>query len=79
MRLDKYLKVSRLVKRRTLAKDICDAGKVLINDKTAKASSEVKLGDKLSLNFGHKTVSVEIIEIKENVPAARAQELYNII
>ncbi len=79
MRLDKYLKVSRLVKRRTLAKDICDAGKVLINDKTAKAGSEVKLGDKIALNFGHKTITVEIVEIKENVPVAKAQDLYKVI
>ena len=62
MRLDKYLKVSRLIKRRTIANEACDAGRVLINDKVAKASTDVKVGDIITVNFGNKDVKVEVLK-----------------
>ena len=61
MRLDKYLKVSRLIKRRSVANEACDAGRVLINDKPAKASAQVKAGDVLEILFGTKSVRVEVL------------------
>lgn len=79
MRLDKYLKVSRLIKRRTIAKEVCDSGRITINDRVAKAGSEVKVGDKLVLGFGKKKIEVEILEIKETVRANEAHELYQVI
>lgn len=79
MRLDKFLKVSRLIKRRTLAKDVSDAGRVSINGRTAKPSSEVKPGDILEIGFGAKQIKAEVLEIRESVPAADAKNLYRII
>ncbi|HZG16810.1 MAG TPA: RNA-binding S4 domain-containing protein [Candidatus Bathyarchaeia archaeon] len=79
MRLDKFLKVSRLIKRRTLAKDVCDQGRVEINDRAAKASSNVKIGDKLSIRFGQKIVSVKVEDIKENPRKEEAATLYQVI
>ena len=79
MRLDKYLKVSRLIKRRTVAKDVCTGGKVEINGKVAKAGSEVKVGDKLSIHFGDKVLEVTIKDVKENVRASEASSLYEVL
>ena len=79
MRLDKFLKVSRVIKRRTVAKDVSDAGRVLINGKTAKAASEVKVGDTLEIGFGARKMIIEILEIKETVPANEAKSLYRIV
>lgn len=79
MRLDKFLKVSRLIKRRTLAKDVSDAGRVNINGRTAKPSSEVKPGDILEIGFGSKQIKAEVLEIRETVPASEAKNLYRII
>lgn len=76
MRLDKYLKVSRLIKRRTVANEACDAGRVLINGRVAKASAEVKPGDQLAINFGTKTVTVEIVSVEETVRKDEAKELF---
>ena len=67
MRLDKYLKVSRLIKRRTVANEACDAGRVMINDRPAKASADVKAGDKITISFGNKDVSVEVLSVQETV------------
>ena len=67
MRLDKYLKVSRLIKRRTVANEACDSGRVLINDKPAKASANVKEGDILTISFGNKEVKVEVLDVQETV------------
>ena len=64
MRLDKYLKVSRLIKRRTVANDACDAGRVMVNDKVVKASYDVKLGDVIEISFGNKSVKVKVTMIK---------------
>ena len=76
MRLDKYLKVSRLIKRRTVANEACDAGRVLINDRPAKASAQVKEGDVLEIQFGSKAVRVEVLNVQETVKIEEAQELY---
>ena len=65
MRLDKYLKVSRLIKRRTVANDACDAGRVMVNDKVVKASYDVKLGDVIEISFGNKSVKVKVTMIAE--------------
>ena len=67
MRLDKYLKVSRLIKRRTVANEACDAGRVLVNDKPAKASVQIKTGDVIEIQFGSKNVRVEVLEVRETV------------
>lgn len=79
MRLDKFLKVSRLIKRRTLAKDASDAGRILINGRAAKPSAEVKVGDVLEIGFGSKQVRVEILEVKETVRVDEAKNLYRVI
>ena len=76
MRLDKYLKVSRLIKRRTVANKACDAGRVLVNDKPAKASLNVKEGDVIQIQFGTKTVKVEVLDVQETVRKEAAAELY---
>lgn len=76
MRLDKYLKVSRLIKRRTVANDACDAGRVLINDKPAKASTNVKVGDVIEIGFGSKAVRVEVLDVQETTRKDDAKELY---
>jgi ribosomal 50S subunit-recycling heat shock protein len=76
MRLDKFLKVSRLIKRRTVANEACDAGRVLINDKPAKASANVKVGDVLTIRFGDKDVKVEILDVQETVKKDEAKELF---
>ena len=79
MRLDKYLKVSRLIKRRTVANEACDAGRVLVNEKPAKASVNVKIGDKIEILFGTKSVKVEVIDVQETVKKEAAQDLYRYI
>jgi ribosomal 50S subunit-recycling heat shock protein len=79
MRLDKYLKVSRLIKRRTLAKEVTDAGRVSINGRVAKPSSEVQVGDILEIGFGARKIKVEILAIKENVRAEEAASLYKVL
>ena len=76
MRLDKVLKVSRLIKRRTVANEACDAGRVLVNDRPAKASAQVKAGDVLEIQFGSKSVRVEVLNVQETVKKEEAQELY---
>ena len=76
MRLDKYLKISRLIKRRTVANEACDAGRVLVNDKVAKASVNVKAGDVIEIQFGSKSVKVEVLDVQETVHKDDAKELY---
>ena len=76
MRLDKYLKVSRLIKRRTVANEACDAGRVMINDKVAKASTEVKVGDVIEIGFGTKSVRVEVLDIQDTTKKDEAKELF---
>lgn len=79
MRLDKYLKVSRLIKRRTVANEACDAGRVFINDKPAKASANVRVGDRITIQFGNKEVKVEVLNVAETVKKEEAAELYKYI
>lgn len=79
MRLDKFLKVSRIIKRRTVANGACDAGRVLINDKPAKASTNVKVGDILTIQFGNKETKVEILDVQETVKKDDAKELFRYI
>ena len=76
MRLDKFLKVSRLIKRRTVANEACDAGRVLVNDKTAKASLNVKEGDVIEIQFGTRAVKEEVLDVQETVKKDEAKELY---
>ena len=76
MRLDKFLKVSRIIKRRTIANEACDAGRVMINGKVAKASVNVKVGDIIEIQFGEKTVKVEVLDIQETMKKEVAAELY---
>ncbi len=79
MRLDKYLKVSRLIKRRTVANDACDAGRVLINGKVAKASVDVKLGDEIEIQFGNKNVKVRVTDVKDTVKKEEAAQMFEYI
>ena len=79
MRLDKFLKVSRLIKRRTVANEACDAGRVLMNGKTAKASVKVKPGDVIEIQFGTRTVKVEVLDLQETTKKEEAKELFRYI
>ena len=79
MRLDKYLKNSRLIKRRTIANEACDAGKVLVNDKVARASYDVKVGDVIEIQMGAKAVRVRVLAIAENATKADAAMTYEVI
>ena len=76
MRLDKFLKVSRLIKRRTIANEACDAGRVLGNEKVAKASLNIKEGDIIEIQFGTRTVKVEVLNVQETVKKEEAKELF---
>jgi len=79
MRLDKFLKVSRLIKRRTLAKEVADQGRVTINGKVAKASSDVKVGDELSIRFGQKVVTASVDAIKDSAKKEDAASMFTIV
>lgn len=79
MRLDKYLKVSRLIKRRTVANEACDAGKVMVNDKVARASYDVKLDDVIELTLGARQMKVRVVSIQETVAKNDAAMLYEIL
>ncbi len=79
MRLDKFLKVSRLIKRRTLAKEVAEQGRITINGKVAKASSPVKVGDELAIRFGQKVVTARVEEIRENVRKEEAAKMFTIL
>ena len=76
MRLDKYLKVSRLIKRRTVANEACDAGRITVNGKVAKASQQVKAGDILEITFGNRSVKAEILKIAETTKKEEAAEMF---
>ena len=79
MRFDQFLKGSRLIKRRTVANEACDAGRVLVNDKPAKASLNVKTGDRIEIQFGTNSVKVEVLDVQETVKKDEAKELYRYI
>ena len=76
MRLDKYLKVSRLIKRRTVANEACDAGRILVNDRPARASYDVKVGDRIVIRFGDKETAVEVLAVEETVRKEAAADLF---
>lgn len=79
MRLDKYLKVSRLIKRRTVANDACDSSKLIVNGKLAKASYTVKIGDEIQISFGEKTLKVRVTGITESIHKSDASSMYEVI
>ncbi len=79
MRLDKYLKVSRLIKRRTIANEACDAGRVMVNGKTAKASTQIKEGDVIEVTFGNRTLKAEVLSTVETARKEEAQELFRLL
>lgn len=79
MRLDKYLKVSRLIKRRPVANEACDAGRISVNGKKAKASLNVKVGDIIEIGFGDKQVKVEVLSLEETYKKDEARELYKLL
>ena len=79
MRIDKFLKVSRIIKRRTIANEACEAGRVLINDKVAKASAAVKIGDIIEVRFGTNFVRAEVLSLKETTKKEEAGELYKLL
>lgn len=79
MRLDKYLKISRLIKRRTVANEACDAGRVMINDKVAKTSADVKIGDVIEIAFGQKTVKIRVLDIQDTTKKNEAKDLFEYI
>lgn len=79
MRLDKYLKVSRLIKRRSVANEACDNGRIRVNGKTARASYDVKVGDIITVEFGSKPVSVRVLEVKETAFKDAAKEMYEAV
>lgn len=79
MRLDKYLKTTRLIKRRTIAKEACDAGRVLVAGKPARASYEVKIGDRITIQLGSRPIEVEVVKISEHATKETAASLYQII
>jgi ribosomal 50S subunit-recycling heat shock protein len=79
MRLDKYLKVSRIIKRRTVANDACDAEHVNVNGKRAKASYDVKVGDIVEITFGQRTLKFKVVSVRDSVAKAEASEMYEII
>lgn len=79
MRLDKYLKVSRLIKRRTVANDACDAQHISVNGKTAKASYDVKVGDIIEITFGQRTLKVKVTDVKEHALKSDASSLYEVL
>ncbi len=78
MRLDKFLKVSRIIKRRTVANEACDNGRVIVNGKVARASYDVKIGDIIEINFGTRTVKIEVLSVKETVKKEESEGLYKI-
>jgi len=79
VRLDKFLKVSRVIKRRTVANEVCDQGQVTVNGRVAKAGTEVKPGDRVEIGLGERVIRLEIIEVRDNVAARDASGLYSII
>lgn len=79
MRLDKFLKVSRIIKRRTVANEACDGGRVMINGRTAKASADVKVGDVIEIAFGSNTLKAEVLKVAETVRKDDAADMYKVI
>lgn len=79
MRIDKFLKNSRIIKRRTIAKEACEQGRVLINEKLAKPGTEVNIGDIIKINLGNKEIKVEVLELLEHAPKNKAEDMYRLL
>lgn len=79
MRIDKYLKISRIIKRRTVAKEACDQGRITINDRVVKAGADVAVGDVISVTFGNRRLVIEVAQIKEHVRKEETTELYKVL
>ncbi len=79
MRIDKYLKVSRLIKRRTVANEACDGGRISVNGKVVKASYDVKVGDEMEIQFGSRTLKIRVTDVREQVGKSDASTLYEVI
>ena len=79
MRIDKFLKNSRIIKRRTVAKEACEQGRVLVNGKEAKPGTELSVGDIIEINFGNSNVKAEVLELLEHVPKDKAIDLYKVL
>lgn len=79
MRVDKYLKNSRIIKRRTVSKEACDKGRIYINNKQAKAGTEVAIGDRIKISYENREIEIEVVEILEHVPKDKADKLYSVI
>ncbi|MFO7173130.1 MAG: RNA-binding S4 domain-containing protein [Bacillota bacterium] len=79
MRLDKFLKVSRLIKRRTLAKEVAESGRIQVNGRVAKPSTEVEPGDEIRIDFGRRQLVVRVVDVRESARAAEARELYEVV
>ena len=79
MRIDKYLKVARIIKRRTIANQACEGGRVLINDKVVKSGTKVKVGDIVEIRFGNNTTKFEVLELKEHVKKEEVSNLYRMM
>ncbi len=79
MRIDKYLKSSRWIKRRTLAKEACDAGKIYVNEKVAKPGTEVEVGDLIKMQFGGKTIIIKVLMLDEHVSKEQAKDMYELV
>ena len=79
MRLDKYLKVSRIIKRRTVAQEVASQGRVQVNGKIAKSSTDVKVGDEIKILFGNKTIVIEVLQIQDTTKKDAAKDMYNIL
>lgn len=79
MRLDKYLKISRVIKRRTVANEACDTGRVSVNGKVARASYDVKVGDEITINFGAKPMSIKVLEVKDTAFKDDAKNMYEVL
>lgn len=79
MRVDKYLKNSRIIKRRTVSKEACDKGRIYINNKQAKAGTEVAIGDRIKISYENREIEIEVVEILEHVPKDKADKLYRVI
>ncbi|MGK9345010.1 RNA-binding S4 domain-containing protein [Melissococcus plutonius] len=79
MRLDKFLKVARIIKRRTLAKEVADKGRIQINDKVAKSSSNISIGDQVTIQFGNKILKIKVEEIRDTTKKEDAQKMYTVL
>ncbi len=79
MRLDKYLKVSRIIKRRSVAKEVADNGRVLVNDKVAKSSTDVGIGDQITIQFGNKKLTIQVEKIMDSTKKEDAEMMYSIL